>query len=148
MEFRRINDLPPYVFATVDQLKRELRRDGHDVIDLGFGNPDIPSPAVAVEKLAEAAAKPVNHRYSASRGLPNLRQAVCERYARHFGVELDPDRHIVSTIGAKEGLAHLMWVLLEPGDSAVVPSTSSASPATSSSNTTIEIGRASCRERV
>jgi alanine-synthesizing transaminase len=124
LQFRRIHDLPPYVFATVDQLKRELRREGRDVIDLGFGNPDIPSPAIAVEKLAEAAAKPVNHRYSASRGLPNLREAVCERYAAHFGVTLDPDVHIVSTIGAKEGLAHLMWVLLEQGDSAVVPSPS------------------------
>src|SRR3954471_230691 len=124
MEFRRIHDLPPYVFATVDQLKRELRRDGRDVVDLGFGNPDIPSPAVAVEKLAEAAARPSNHRYSASRGLPNLRAAVCERYASHFGVELDPERNIVSTIGAKEGLAHLMWVLLESGDSAVVPTPS------------------------
>jgi alanine-synthesizing transaminase len=124
VQFRRINDLPPYVFATVDQLKRELRREGRDVVDLGFGNPDIPSPAVAVEKLGEAAAKAVNHRYSSSRGLPNLRQAVCERYARVFGVELDPEQHVVSTIGAKEGIAHLMWVLLEPGDSAVVPSPS------------------------
>ena len=124
MQFRRIHDLPPYVFATVDQLKRELRREGRDVIDLGFGNPDIPSPPIAVEKLAEAAAKPVNHRYSASRGLPNLREAVCERYASRFGVTLDPDTHVVSTIGAKEGLAHLMWVLLEGGDSAVVPSPS------------------------
>ena len=124
MQFRRIHDLPPYVFATVDQLKRELRREGRDVIDLGFGNPDIPSPSVAVEKLAEAAAKPVNHRYSASRGLPNLREAVCERYQSRFGISLDPDVHVVSTIGAKEGLAHLMWVLLEGGDSAVVPSPS------------------------
>jgi len=124
VQFRRIHDLPPYVFATVDQLKRELRRDGRDVIDLGFGNPDIPSPGVAVDKLVEAAVKPVNHRYSASKGLPNLRQAVCERYAAAFGVELDPEQHVVSTIGAKEGLAHLMWVLLESGDSAVVPSPS------------------------
>jgi alanine-synthesizing transaminase len=124
MEFRRIHDLPPYVFATVDQLKRELRRDGRDVIDLGFGNPDIPSPGLAVEKLSEAAARPTNHRYSASRGLPNLRAAVCERYERVFGVSLDPEQHVVSTIGAKEGLAHLMWVLVEPGDSAVVPSPS------------------------
>jgi len=124
MEFRRIHDLPPYVFATVDQLKRELRREGRDVIDLGFGNPDIASPQVAVDKLAEAATRPVNHRYSSSRGLPNLRQAVCERYAKVLGVELDPEQHVVSTIGAKEGLSHLMWVLLEPGDSAVVPSPS------------------------
>src|SRR4051812_43896953 len=122
MDFRRIHELPPYVFATVDQLKRELRREGRDVIDLGFGNPDIPSPEVAVEKLAEAALRPVNHRYSASRGLPNLRAAICERYATQFGVELDPERHAVSTIGAKEGLAHLMWVLAEPGDTVVVPS--------------------------
>ena len=122
MDFRRIHDLPPYVFATVDQLKRELRRDGRDVIDLGFGNPDIPSPQIAVEKLAEAAARPNNHRYSSSRGLPNLRQALCERYEKVFGVQLDPDLNVVSTIGAKEGLSHLMWVLLEPGDSAVVSS--------------------------
>src|SRR5262249_15227213 len=102
--------------------KRELRHDGHDVIDLGFGNPDIPSPQVAVDKLAEAAQKPVNHRYSVSRGLPNLREAMCERYAAEFGVELDAERHVVNTIGAKEGLSHLMWVLLDHGDTAVVPS--------------------------
>jgi alanine-synthesizing transaminase len=122
LEFRRIHDLPPYVFATVNELKRELRREGRDVIDLGFGNPDIPSPPIAVEKLCEAASKPINHRYSASRGLPNLRQAICERYAEAYGVELDPDTNVVSTIGAKEALTHLMWVLLEPGDTAVVPS--------------------------
>jgi alanine-synthesizing transaminase len=124
MEFRRVNELPPYVFATVDQLKRELRRAGRDVIDLGFGNPDIPSPPIAVEKLSEAAHNPRNHRYSASRGLPNLRDAVAELYERRFDVRLDPERQVVSTIGAKEGLAHLMWVLLEPGDVAVVPSPS------------------------
>src|SRR3954453_12023696 len=124
MDFRRVHDLPPYVFATVDQLKRELRREGRDVIDLGFGNPDIPSPAIAVEKLAQAAVKQVNPRYSASRGLPNLREAVCERYRQKFGVSLDPDVHVVSTIGAKEGLAHLMWVLVEDGDTAGVPSPS------------------------
>src|ERR1700722_7783126 len=103
MQFRRIHDLPPYVFATVDQLKRELRRQGRDVIDLGFGNPDIPSPAGAGEKPAGAPARPGTPRLSASRGLPNLREAVCERYASHFGVSLDPDLHVVSTIGAKEG---------------------------------------------
>src|SRR5947208_14314826 len=86
LDFRRVHDLPPYVFATVDQLKRELRREGRDVIDLGFGNPDIPSPAVAVDKLCEAAANARNHRYSASRGLPRLREALAELYERRFGV--------------------------------------------------------------
>jgi alanine-synthesizing transaminase len=121
MKFYRIDDLPPYVFATVDQLKRELRREGRDIVDLGFGNPDIPSPAVAVEKLREAALKPANHRYSASRGIVQLRHAVAELYARSFGVVLDPETQVVSTIGAKEGLAHLMWVLAAPGDTVVVP---------------------------
>ena len=121
MKFYRIDDLPPYVFATVDQLKRELRREGRDIIDLGFGNPDIPSPSIAVEKLREAALKPANHRYSASRGIVQLRHAVAELYARSFGVVLDPETQVVSTIGAKEGLAHLMWVLAAPGDTAVVP---------------------------
>jgi alanine-synthesizing transaminase len=121
MKFCRIGDLPPYVFATVDQLKRDLRHEGRDVIDLGFGNPDIPSPAVAVSKLQEAAGKAANHRYSASRGITQLRMAVAEHYARAYGVELDPDTQVVSTIGAKEGLAHLMWVLVEPGDTVVVP---------------------------
>ncbi len=124
MKFRRIDELPPYVFATVDELKRRLRREGRDVIDLGFGNPDLPSPALVVEKLAEAAAKPTNHRYSASRGIPRLRDAVAELYERRFSVRLDPEREVVATIGAKEGLAHLMWVLLEPGDVAVVPTPS------------------------
>ena len=124
MKFRRVDALPPYVFATVDALKRQLRREGRDVIDLGFGNPDIPSPEVAVGKLVEAARKPANHRYSASRGIPNLREAACELYERRFGVTLDPERQVVSTIGAKEGLAHLMWVLVEPGDVAVVPTPS------------------------
>ncbi len=124
MEFRRINGLPPYVFAHIDALKLGARRAGHDVIDLGFGNPDIPSPDVAVEKLAEAVHNPRNHRYSASKGIPKLRQAISALYLRRFGVELDPDTEVVTTIGAKEGLSHLMWVLLGPGDSALVPSPS------------------------
>jgi alanine-synthesizing transaminase len=123
-EFRRVPDLPPYVFAAVDQVKLELRRAGEDVIDLGFGNPDIPSPQRAVEKLAEAAQKPRNHRYSASRGIPKLREAICSLYERRFGVSLDPETQALTTIGAKEGLAHLMWVLVEPGDTALVPSPS------------------------
>ena len=105
MEFRRINGLPPYVFATIDALKLEARRAGKDVIDLGFGNPDLPSPDVAVEKLAEAAHNPRNHRYSSSKGIPKLRQAVADLYLRKFGVELDPDTEVVTTIGAKEGLS-------------------------------------------
>ena len=121
MEFRRVPSLPPYVFTVTEQLKLELRRAGNDVVDLGFGNPDLASPAVAVEKLAEAAAKPHNHRYSASRGIPKLRRAICELYRTRFGVELDPETQAVATIGAKEGLAHLMWVLVEPGDAAIVP---------------------------
>jgi alanine-synthesizing transaminase len=121
LRFARVGDLPPYVFATVDQLKRQLRRDGRDVVDLGFGNPDIPSPQLAVEKLAEAAAKPANHRYSVSRGIERLRAAVADRYAEVFGVSVDPETQVVATIGAKEGLAHLMWVLVEPGDDVVVP---------------------------
>jgi alanine-synthesizing transaminase len=121
MKFYRIDDLPPYVFATVDQLKRQLRREGRDVIDLGFGNPDIPSPEIAVEKLREAALNPRNHRYSVSRGIDQLRVAAAEHYARHFGVSLDPETQIASTIGAKEGLAHLMWVLVDRGETVVVP---------------------------
>jgi alanine-synthesizing transaminase len=121
MKFYRIDDLPPYVFATVDQLKRQLRREGRDVIDLGFGNPDIPSPEIAVEKLREAALNPRNHRYSVSRGIDQLRLAAAEHYERSFGVTLDPETQIASTIGAKEGIAHLMWVLVDRGDTVVVP---------------------------
>jgi alanine-synthesizing transaminase len=124
MEFRRIPDLPPYVFAAVDELKRELRRAGEDVIDLGFGNPDLASPSVVVDKLAEAARIPRNHRYSSSRGIPRLRLAICERYEQLWGVRLDPETQAVTTIGAKEGLAHLLWTLVEPGDAALVPSPS------------------------
>ena len=124
MEFRRINGLPPYVFAIINDLRDEARRAGRDVIDMGFGNPDIPSPDVAVEKLAEAVRNARNHRYSASRGIPKLRLAIANRYQRQFGVDLDPDREVVTTIGAKEGLSHLMWTLVGPGDTALVPTPS------------------------
>jgi len=124
MEFRRIDGLPPYVFAEINELKLIARRAGDDVIDLGFGNPDIPSPDIAVEKLVEAARNAKNHRYSASRGIPKLRQAITDLYLRRFGVDLDPEREAVVTIGAKEGLSHLMWVLVGPGDTALVPSPS------------------------
>jgi alanine-synthesizing transaminase len=124
VEFRRINGLPPYVFGTINELRDAARHAGEDVIDLGFGNPDIPSPDIAVEKLAEAARNPRNHRYSASRGIPKLRLAVSNLYLRRFGVVLDPDTEVVTTIGAKEGLSHLMWTLVGPGDTAMVPTPS------------------------
>ncbi|MDQ4068589.1 MAG: aminotransferase class I/II-fold pyridoxal phosphate-dependent enzyme, partial [Actinomycetota bacterium] len=124
MEFRRINHLPPYVFTIIDGLKMAARRAGEDVIDLGFGNPDVPSPEVAVEKLAEAARNPRNHRYSASRGIPKLRAAAAALYERRLGVQLDPETELINVIGAKEGLTHLMWVLLGPGDTAMVPTPS------------------------
>jgi alanine-synthesizing transaminase len=124
MEFRRITGLPPYVFTIIDSLKSEARRAGIDVIDLNFGNPDIPSPELAVEKLSEAAHNTRNHRYSASRGIPKLREALADLYMRRFGVALDPEREVITTIGAKEGFSHLMWVLLGPGDAALVPSPS------------------------
>ena len=124
MEFRRINSLPPYVFTIIDSLKIAARRADEDVIDLGFGNPDLPSPDIAVEKLSEAAHNSRNHRYSASRGIPKLREAIAGYYLKRFGVSLDPDTEVISTIGAKEGFSHLMWTLLQPGDAALVPSPS------------------------
>lgn len=121
MQFRRIENLPPYVFATVNELKLQARRAGEDIVDLGFGNPDIPTRPEVVEKLVEAARNPRNHRYSASRGIPNLRKAVADRYQRRFGVDVDPETEVITTIGAKEGLSHLMWALVQPGDVALVP---------------------------
>ena len=121
MKFRRIDELPQYVLAEVNRRSHEVRRTGVDVIDLGFGNPDIPSPPVVVDKLVEAARNPKNHAYSASKGLPNLRKAVADRYLRRHGVELDPETEVINTIGAKEGLSHLMWALVQPGDVALVP---------------------------
>ena len=102
MEFRRIENLPPYVFSIINGLKIEARRAGKDVIDLGFGNPDIPSPDIAVRKLAEAATKPANHRYSLSRGLPKLREAIAGYYRTTWAVELDSELEITNTIGSKE----------------------------------------------
>ncbi|HEX2051471.1 MAG TPA: aminotransferase class I/II-fold pyridoxal phosphate-dependent enzyme [Actinomycetota bacterium] len=121
MEFRRIERFPPYVFAIVNELKATARRAGDDVVDLGMGNPDIPTPDAVVDKLREAALNGRNHRYSASRGIPKLRAAICDLYERAWNVPLDPDSEAVVTIGAKEGLSHLAWVLCEPGDSVLVP---------------------------
>lgn len=124
IEFRRIPGLPPYVFTIIDSLKLAARREGRDVVDLGFGNPDLPSPQIAVDKLTEAAHNQRNHRYSSSRGIPKLREAVADHYKRRFDVTLDPETQVISTIGAKEGFSHLMWVLLQPGDAAIVPTPS------------------------
>ncbi len=124
MEFRRINQLPPYVFSIINELKIEARRAGNDVIDFGFGNPDLPSPDVAINKLTDAAQLPRNHRYSSSRGIPKLRAAAAAMYKRRFDVDLDPESEVINVIGAKEGFTHLMWVLLQPGDACLVPAPS------------------------
>ena len=124
MEFRRIANLPPYVFTIINDLKVKRRREGDDIIDFGFGNPDLPSPKIAVDKLCEAAQNPRNHRYSLSKGIPKLREAICGLYQETFGVSLDPETEAINTIGAKEGLSHLMWTLVQPGDAVLVPSPS------------------------
>jgi len=120
-EFPRIKRLPPYVFAVVTDLKSKMRRAGEDIIDLGMGNPDLPTPKHIVDKLIEAARNPKNHRYSLSRGIPKLRLAICNWYKRHYGVELDPDTEAIATIGAKEGISHLVLAMMGPGDVALVP---------------------------
>ncbi|MGH2689894.1 MAG: aminotransferase class I/II-fold pyridoxal phosphate-dependent enzyme [Actinomycetota bacterium] len=120
-DFRRVGRFPPYVFAQVNALLAASRRAGEDVIDLGMGNPDLPTPDVIVDKLIEAAGNPRNHRYSISRGLPKLRLAICDWYERAYDVSIDPDTEALATIGAKEGLSHLMWILLGPGDTCLVP---------------------------
>ncbi len=120
-DFKRIKRLPPYVFAIVNQIKMEARRRGEDVIDLGMGNPDLPTPKHIIDKLIEASQNPKNHRYSASRGITHLRMAICEWYKRRFDVDLDPDKEAVITIGSKEGLSHLVYAMVEPGDLALTP---------------------------
>ena len=120
-EFRRMKRLPPYVFATVNELKMSARRAGEDIVDLGMGNPDLATPQHIVEKLVEAAQKPTNHRYSASRGITKLRHAICAWYGRRYDVDLDPESETVVTIGAKEGLSHLVLSIISPGDVVFAP---------------------------
>lgn len=120
-EFPRMHRLPPYVFAVVGELKSQLRRQNIDIVDFSMGNPDMPSPPHVVAKLVEAASKGVNHRYSLSRGIPNLRKAICDKYAKRFGVYLDPNTQAIATMGAKEGLAHLCLAMLSPGDVVFAP---------------------------
>jgi len=120
-QFRRINRLPPYVLATVDALKKELRQKGDDIIDMGMGNPDIPTPKHIVKKLIEASKNGRNHRYSASAGIPKLRLAISDWYKRRFDVDIDPDQEAIATMGVKEGLSHLILATIGSGDVVFVP---------------------------
>jgi len=120
-QFSRMRRLPPYVFAQVNALKMERRRAGEDIIDLGMGNPDMPTPKHIVDKLIEAARKSHNHRYSASRGITKLRHAISDWYKRRYDVDIDPESEAVVTIGAKEGLSHLVLALIGPGDAVLAP---------------------------
>ena len=119
--FARLDRLPPYVFATVNQIKVEARHAGKDIIDLGMGNPDIGTPQHIVDKLTEAAQKPQNHRYSASMGITKLRMAISDWYKRRYDVDIDPDTEAIATIGAKEGISHLILVTIRPGDVVFTP---------------------------
>ena len=120
-EFQRVKRLPPYVFAIVNKLKSEARQKGEDIIDLGMGNPDLPTPQHIVDKLTEAANLGKNHRYSASKGITQLRMAICEWYKRRYDVDLDPETEAVATIGSKEGLSHLAYAMIDPGDLVLTP---------------------------
>jgi alanine-synthesizing transaminase len=120
-EFYRIKRLPPYVFNEVNALKAKARGAGRDVIDLGMGNPDGPTPAHIVAKLVEAVQNPRTHGYSVSRGIAGLRRACAAYYARRFGVELDPESEVIVTLGSKEGLANLAQAITAPGDIVLVP---------------------------
>ena len=115
-EFSRLNRLPPYVFTKVNKIKMDARRAGEDIVDLGMGNPDMPTPKHIVDKLVEASRKGRNHRYSASMGITKLRMAIADWYKRRFDVDIDPDTEAIVTIGAKEGISHLVLVTIRPGD--------------------------------
>ncbi|MEL6507139.1 MAG: LL-diaminopimelate aminotransferase [Pseudomonadota bacterium] len=120
-DFFRIKQLPPYVFEEVNSLKAALRRSGRDIIDLGMGNPDMPTPDFIVDKLVETVRNPRTHRYSVSRGIAGLRKAMARYYERRFDVALDPDRQIVATLGSKEGFANLAQAITAPGDIILSP---------------------------
>jgi alanine-synthesizing transaminase len=120
-QFARLDRLPPYVFAQVNEIKMEARRAGQDVIDLGMGNPDLGTPKHIVDKLVESARKEHNHRYSASMGITKLRYAICDWYKRRFDVDVDPETEAIVTIGVKEGMSHLVLVTIRPGDVVLTP---------------------------
>lgn len=121
MNFPRIQKLPPYIFSTINDMKYQLRREGRDIIDFSMGNPDQPPPPPIVEKLIESARKSHNHRYSASRGITKLREAITDWYKRRFNVTLDPESEAIVTIGSKEGIAHLVYAILDEGDTVLCP---------------------------
>ena len=123
-EFHRIKRLPPYIFEEVNRLKAKARAAGADIIDFGMGNPDMPTPPHIIEKLVETARNPRTNRYSASRGIPGLRRAMAGYYRRRFGVQLDPEREVIATLGSKEGFANLAMAITGPGDVVVVPNPS------------------------
>ncbi len=123
-QFSRIGRLPPYVFNIVNDLKMAARQRGEDIIDFGMGNPDQPTPKHIVDKLTETAQRDDTHRYSQSKGIPRLRKAICDWYARRYNIDLDPDTEAIVTIGSKEGLAHLALATTGPGDTVLVPNPS------------------------
>ena len=120
-EFHKVRRLPPYVFEQVNRLKASARSRGADIVDLGMGNPDLPTPAAIVDKLCEVVRDPRTHRYSSSRGIPGLRRAQANYYARRFGVKLNPDTQVVATLGSKEGFANMAQAITAPGDVVVCP---------------------------
>jgi alanine-synthesizing transaminase len=120
-DFYRIRRLPPYVFEVVNRAKAAARNAGADIIDLGMGNPDLPAPAHVIEKMKETLGKPRTDRYSASKGIPGLRRAQAAYYARRFGVKLNPETQIVTTLGSKEGFANVAQAITAPGDVVLVP---------------------------
>ena len=119
--FYRIGKLPPYVFAVINEMKAKARAAQLDVVDLGMGNPDGPTPRAIVSKLVEASRNHRNHRYSLSRGIPRLREEIVRRYKTNYGVDLDPETEAIVTIGAKDALAHLLFAVIGPGDAVVSP---------------------------
>ena len=120
-EFHKVRRLPPYVFEQVNRLKAAARAGGADIIDLGMGNPDLPTPKTIVDKLVDVVRDPRTHRYSSSKGIPGLRKAQANYYARRFGVKLNPDTQIVATLGSKEGFANMAQAITAPGDVILCP---------------------------
>ena len=123
-EFHKVRRLPPYVFEQVNRLKAQARAAGADIIDLGMGNPDLPTNKFIVDKLVESVQRPDTHGYSSSKGIPGLRRAQAAYYARRFGVKLNPDTQVVATLGSKEGFANMAQAITAPGDVVLCPNPS------------------------